>query len=58
MGEHINKYYYFVNTFKNDKPVQVEGYIDALSEEEAIQKLIDDRVVCSRGYEFLDLYTL
>lgn len=51
----MDKYYYIVNTFKDDEPIQVEGCIEASSEEDAIQKLIDDGVVDSRGYEFLAL---
>ena len=54
----MNKYYYCVNTFKNDDPIQLEGYIDALSEEDAILKLIDNGIVYSHGYEFLDLYVV
>lgn len=54
----MNKYYYFANTWKNDEPIQVEGYIEASSEEDVIQKLINDDVVDSRGYEFLDLYVV
>lgn len=48
-------YYYCVNTFKDDEPVQLNGYIDAKSEEDAIQKLIENGTVDSRGYEFLEL---
>ena len=50
------KYYYFANTWKDDEPIQVEGYVEASSEDAAIYKLIDDGIVDSRGYEFLDLY--
>ena len=48
-------YYYCVNTFKNGEPVQLDGHIDAESEEDAIQKLIENGTVNSRGYEFLEL---
>ena len=51
----MDKYYYVVNTFKDDEPIQAEGCIEASGEEDAIQKLIDDGVVDSRGYEFLAL---
>lgn len=54
----MDKYYYCVNTFKNGEPVQVEGYIKALCEEDAILKLIADDVVYPFGYEFLDLYVV
>lgn len=52
----MDKYYYCVNTFKDNEPVQIHGYVEAKSEEEAIQKLIDDGIVYSRGYEFLVLH--
>ena len=54
----MNKYYYFANTWKDDEPIQVEGYVEAPNEDAAIYKLIDDGVVDSRGYEFLDLYVV
>lgn len=54
----MNKYYYFANTWKDDEPIQVEGVVEASSEEGAIQKLIDDGVVDCSGYEFLDLYVV
>lgn len=54
----MNKYYYFANTWRDDKPIQVEGYIKAENEEVAIHKLIDDGIVDSRSYEFLDLYVV
>lgn len=51
-----SKYYYCVNTVnKNESPVQLEGYVEAESEEEAIQNLIDKGVICPRSYEFLEL---
>lgn len=51
-----SKYYYCVNTVnKNDNPVQLEGYVEAENEEEAIQNLIDKGVICPRSYEFLEL---
>lgn len=49
------EYYYFVNTFKNHEPVQLEGYVEASNEEEAIKKLIKNGTVDSHGYEFLEL---
>lgn len=49
-------YYYCVNTHRNDAPVQLEGYIKASSEEDAIEKLISTGVIASNSYEFLDLY--
>lgn len=51
----MDKYYYYVNTFKDGEPVQLYGDIEAESKEDAIQKLIDDGTVNSRGYEFLEL---
>ena len=52
----MNKYHYCVNTFnKTDQPVQLEGHIEAESEEGAIQSLIDNGVICPRSYEFLEL---
>lgn len=57
-GGNMDKYYYCVNTFKSGEPVQLEGYIEATSEEAAIQKLIDDGVVYAYGYEFLELYVV
>ena len=49
-------YYYCVNTHRNDAPVQLEGYIKASSEEDAIEKLISTGVIASNSFEFLDLY--
>lgn len=54
--EVIKKYNYCVNTFKDGMPVQLFGHIDAESKEDAVKKLIDDGIVWSRGYEFLELY--
>ena len=51
-------YYYCVNTFKNDEPVQLDGYVNAENKEKAIQKLIDNGVIDSHGYEFLELYVV
>lgn len=51
----LNKYYYCVNTFNNDEPVQLEGYVEAASEEAAIRELVTTGVVDSQGYEFLEL---
>lgn len=48
-------YYYCVNTFKNDEPVQLDGYIDAENEEDVTQKLIENKTIDSCGYEFLEL---
>ena len=52
------KYYYFANAWKDNEPIQVEGYVEASSEEEAIHNLIEDGVIDSHGYEFLDLYVV
>ena len=50
------KYYYCVNTVdKGDNPVQLDGYIEAESEERAIKNLIDAGIICPRSYEFLEL---
>lgn len=49
------RYYYFANTWDCNEPVQVEGYVEALSEEDAIYKLIDDGIIDPKGYEFLEL---
>ena len=51
----MNKYHYCVNTFKDGEPVQLNGDVEAESEEDAIRRLIDNGTVYSRGYEFLDL---
>lgn len=51
----VNKYYYCVNTFKDEKPIQRCGYVYAEDEERAILALIQDNIMCSRRYEFLDL---
>ena len=51
----MSKYYYCVNTFKSDTPVQIEGFVKADSEEAAISKLIQEGVIDLRSYEFLDL---
>ena len=50
------RYYYYVNTFENDRPVFIEGHVDAYNEEDAIIKLIEDGIVNPHGYEFIDLY--
>ena len=50
------EYYFFANTWKDGEPIQVEGYVEAWSEEDAIQKLIESGAVSTDGYEFLDLY--
>jgi hypothetical protein len=52
----MNRYYYCVNTFKSDTPVQLEGFVKADSEEAVIGKLIQEGVIDPRSYEFLDLY--
>lgn len=53
----MNKYEYCVNTFDKDgSPVQLLGDIEAENANEAIQKLIDNGIIDSRGYEFLELY--
>jgi len=55
----MKKYKYFVNTFLNEdnglNPVQLRGEIESDSKENAIIKLIENGVVCAKGYEFLDL---
>lgn len=51
----MDRYHYCVNTFKDNEPVQLYGDIEAESEEDAIQKLIDNDTVDSRVYEFLEL---
>lgn len=56
MHDHINKYKYCVNTFNKDGyPAQYSGYVYGESEEDAIQELVKEGVVCERGYEFLEL---
>ena len=52
----MNTYSYCVNTFKEDKPVQLSGFIDADSEEDAIKNLIDSGMIDPLSYEFLELY--
>lgn len=54
----MNKYYYCVNTFDGDEPVQLQGDIEADTEDDAIQKLIDDNTINAKGYEFLELYVV
>ena len=54
----MSKYYYCVNTFRNEKPVQFEGYVMADSERDAIQELINKGVVDPCSYEFLELYVV
>lgn len=51
----MNRYYYCVNTDRNDEPIQVSGCIYAENEDDAIQKLIDNGTVSPNFYEFLDL---
>ena len=51
----MSKYHYCVNTFKEDEPVQLYGDVEAETEKDAIQKLIDNGTVDPRGYEFLEL---
>lgn len=48
-------YYYCVNTFRDGRPLQVEGTVMADDEAEAIDKLIEEGVVYKDGYEFLCL---
>lgn len=48
-------YYYCVNTFRDGKPLQVEGTVMADDETCAINKLIEEGVVYKDGYEFLCL---
>ena len=52
----MNTYSYCVNTFKEDEPVQLSGFIDADNEEDAIQKLIVNGTIDPKSYEFLELY--
>ena len=54
----MDKYYYCVNTFRNDEPVQLEGFVFADSERDAVHELIDEEIIDSRSYEFLELYTV
>lgn len=50
------RYYYCVNTFdNNDNPVQRDGFVEAISEEDVIKKLIINGTVCENSYEFLEL---
>lgn len=51
----MNKFYYCVNTFRNGEPVQLEGYVMADSEKDAIQELVDEEIIDLRSYEFLEL---
>lgn len=53
-GGFMPKFYYVVNTFdKNFIPIQRRGYVEAVGEQKAIEKLISDGVAHERGYEFL-----
>lgn len=55
----MNKYSYCVNTFnKDDVPVQLDGIIEAENANDAIQKLIDNNIISSNSYEFLELYKI
>lgn len=47
-------YRYCVNTFRDEKPIQLSGDIEAEDANDAIQKLINDDIIDSR-YEFLEL---
>ena len=52
----MNKYNYCVNAFDKDgNAVQLSGDVEAENVNEAIQKLINDGVISSNGYEFLEL---
>ena len=52
----MSQFYYVVNTFDKDfSPVQRRGYVEAVGEMKAIEKLIADGIVHERGYEFLRL---
>lgn len=53
--EKLHTFYYFVNTFQNSEPVQVEGEIQAYSDWDAVNRLIRQGVVDTNGYEFLEL---
>ena len=56
MHDHVNQYKYCVNTFdKNGNPVQLSGYVLGESEEDAIQRLIENGTIYSYAYEFLEL---
>lgn len=55
----MTKYYYCVNTFdKNGMAIQLDGYIEAESDRDAIQKLISQGLVDADAYEFLELYDI
>lgn len=53
--EQTHIFRYTVNTFQNDKPVQVSGEIEAYSDWDAVSRLIESGIVDSNGYEFLEL---
>lgn len=46
-------YEYYVNCFKNGEPTSASGYVEANSEEEAINKAIEP--YDKNAYEFLEL---
>lgn len=50
--------YYCVNTFRNEKPIQLDGYVIADNEKEAIQNLINEGFIDPCRYEFLELYAV
>ena len=58
LHDHMNEYYYCVNTFKNGEPVQIDGCVYAENANDAIQKLIDNGTIDSGGYEFLELHKI
>lgn len=49
------RYCYVVNTFQDNKPVQVDGEIDAESEWDVVNRLVVDGVISAYSYEFLEL---
>lgn len=51
----MKTFYYTVNTFNNGVPIQPRWAIDAENEQDAIQKLIENKIIDRNGYEFLEL---
>lgn len=56
--ENKKTYCYTVNTLNEEfKPIQLSGEIIANDEKDAIDKLIKNKIIYPKGYEFLDLRT-
>lgn len=55
-NEDEHTYYYCVNTYYNEEPIQIYGYIMAKDEEDAVRKiLMREAIEDGCNYEFLEL---